>query len=849
MRFLKRFVVVVGLQLLFLLPAHDAFQLAARRGRWLTMRTQGNKRRLENKGKEKQNSPLGNSVPFSSSSSSSSRIQFDSSSPTSAFLSRLRQRSHDDEKFDFDREERQALAQALEHFLPRMSKAEVVLAVVSLGTCSQSKKQWRAMPGNPSPQDKALFRALDRVSADFSSQDLAAVLVAAARMDWQWDVAFTTTSSLRPTTTTTSTSTSTFAETAPSSMSALLESLLPSCTDQHVSDIFWGLGSVNFRLRQHASASTQKALLKSFEEKAGRLSGYSLSSALWALAKMGAQWSDLSPQTRSMLPSRLLALSSSQDGGQGMSPQQSSKVIWSLGTCGMRFQPSLSPLLDFLVAQVGTIKRSQMGGAVPASQTLVGLAKMGVAWDLLSAVAKEGVLEQVVRVCQSTNDRGITSAVWALGTMSVPAGSLTPEVRDIVFAGVTRAAETCNAWALCNIVWGMAKMRFDWLLLPVSFRQMLMANVIRLEPDMNSQDASILIWSLGAIDTPLDALPPLFTERLLRAAQRTMDKMKPEELSRVIWGLSSAELAWDSLPPGVQWNLNVNLRRVGEAMAPQDLANCAYGLAILAFDTKEPSDPAFRGAHEALLNTIADNRDKILQRLRDDPASCAMQGQELEQIRIFSHYLATMGFVSDTKRIPNEFLVRSGSTAAAAAAVGESAGGGGGGGGTGSNRSRLQSRVTKGLVNGLAALSAAPHPDDSSDSHHHRIHPPLEVNPEVSCFGGVFPVDAGVSQNDETIALIEIDGPHHYRPCDGRLRRKDQLKETMYRTAMPECAFHRVRWDDANKVGSDVVGEEIAELVLADARARTKKGGFEGFYRNVLRDAGTFFAWGLRNEK
>ena len=119
----------------------------------------------------------------------------------------------------------------------------------------------------------------------------------------------------------------------------------------------------------------------------------------------------------------------------------------------------------------------------------------------------------------------------------------------------------------------------------------------------------------------------------------------------------------------------------------------------------------------------------------------------------------------------------------------------------------------------------------------------------MSCFGGVFPVDACVSQNDETIALIEIDGPHHYRPCDGRLRRKDQLKETMYRTAMPECSFHRVRWDDANKVGSDVVGEEIAELVLADARARTKKGGFEGFYRNVLRDAGTFFAWGLRNEK
>jgi hypothetical protein len=274
-------------------------------------------------------------------------------------------------------------------------------------------------------------------------------------------------------------------------------------------------------------------------------------------------------------------------------------------------------------------------------------------------------------------------------------------------------------------------------------------------------------------------------------------------------------------------------------MAPQYVANCAYGLAILAFDTKEPSDPAFRGAHEALLNTIMNNRDKILARLRDDP-SCTLQGQEFEQLRIFSHYLGIMGYVSDPRRIPAEFLLRPSIHTSSVASningvsvVPAAAGG--------QQKSRLQSRVTKGLVDGLAeAASSASHA--SADQNHHR----LEVEPEVSSFGGVFPVDAGISQDGEIIALIEIDGPHHYRPCDGRLRRKDRLKEAMYRKALPDCAFYRIRWDDANKVGTDIVGEELAGILVANARARNK-GVIEGAFQKMMRQAGNFFAWGLRN--
>jgi hypothetical protein len=759
----------------------------------LNMKTQGNKRRRANRELQ--------SVPISSPTTPQQQQQHPrllASSTQQQFMQSLRSCS-EIEGFEFDREDRQQLNVLLQRYGPNLEKGELVSVLVSLGRLSQSGALTRT--ADQQQQATLLQEQIMLQSSTFTAQDFANVLVAGARMNWQWwdkkDVE----------------SDSTLAHLA----NAL--SAPQSVSDQHIGDIVWGLGATGLTFdREREKGGLKHALLAAFDAKAGRLNGYSLSSALWSLAKIGIKWNELKYGTRAeTLPARLLLLS------PDMSPQQSSKVIWALGTCGFKYDSDggAALIISRLLSNVGGIKRSKMGGAVPASQTLVGLAKLGLTWDAMTAEVREELFEQVVRVCQSTNGRGITNAVWAIGTMGVPSSAVPEEVHGILLTGITRSADDCSAWALCNIVWGLAKMRFEWLYLPVAFRQMLMTTIVRLEKDMNSLDVALLIWSLGSIDTPLDALPPFFTEGLLRAAQRTLDTMKPEELSKTIWGLSSAELSWDSLPQAVRWNLNVNLRRVGESMAPQDVANCAYGLAILAFDTKEPSDAAFRGAHETLLNTIVNNRGKILARLRDDP-TCQLQDQELEQIRIYSHYLQTMRYVTDTKRIPREFLEEGGGRINPQPLAG----------------SRLQSRVTQGLIDALAA-AAAEAPESV-----------VQVTAEVSQFGGVFPVDAGIfnTPTGELIALIEVDGPHHYRPCDGRLRRKDRLKEAMYRKALPDCIFHRVRWDDANKVGSDIVGEELANLVLSNARSRDSGGGISTLFRSMSRNVETFFGWSMRSD-
>lgn len=140
--------------------------------------------------------------------------------------------------------------------------------------------------------------------------------------------------------------------------------------------------------------------------------------------------------------------------------------------------------------------------------------------------------------------------------------------------------------------------------------------------------------------------------------------------------------------------------------------------------------------------------------------------EEVEQLRIFAHYLSVMKIVKDPSSIPKDLLslyVR--------------------------NRNRyggsdLQERVVEGLKEALAVADEG-----------------YSLKMEVSSFGGVFPVDAAVIHSDELVAVLEVDGPSHYRSVDGKLRRKDQLKEVMYMKRHPDCHFHRIAWDEEHRIG------------------------------------------------
>ena len=64
---------------------------------------------------------------------------------------------------------------------------------------------------------------------------------------------------------------------------------------------------------------------------------------------------------------------------------------------------------------------------------------------------------------------------------------------------------------------------------------------------------------------------------------------------------------------------------------------------------------------------------------------------------------------------------------------------------------------------------------------------------------------------EHPIGFVEVDGPHHYR--NGRLRRKDKMKEMLYRRRHPLATFTRVSYDQVKRLGTGKVVFAVANFI------------------------------------
>merc|ERR1711871_8772 len=599
--------------------------------------------------------------------------------------------------------------------------------------------------------------------------------------------------------------------------------------DRSVGDIIWALGAMNASW-ELLPGNLRHSLMVAISNHTISFSAYTLSSVLWAVSKMGLKWSDFPLHVREMFLVRL------QKCVWELSPQQSSKVIWALGNMGISYDELSDRVLVSLLENVKRMKKSQVGNAIPAIQSLIGIAKTGTRWKTLGMSMRNHILEQAERVIRSNNERGIANVFWVLGSLGSSSSEHPKIARESLFQGFIRAAYCSSSWGFCNMVWGFAKMGYVWKDFPSSLKEAVRENIWRIEPEMNAIDVSIIIWSLGSLMVPLDTLPTsnwnIQNQRvesgilgfLFGSIVRTLPEMKSQEVSSVIWGLSGTGIAWDSLPQTLRWSINIALRRVSDDMSPQDVANSAYGLTLLSFDTDNPLDPGFRGAHDTLINKLKTTSEMQISNV------------ELEQLRTFAHFYETfkVGASIDVirgARVPRIFLEFESSEEFHL------------------NRevrgSNLQYRVIEGVKSAFDALEGDSYPYIKD----------IYIDTEVSSFGGILPVDALICienkykiAENHVLAILEIDGPQHYRE-DGSLRRVDLLKEFMYLRRHPNAIFCRIRWDEANKLGVSAIGDSLANQVLQRAEIyRSPLAGMNNVIGYIVEIIQKAFVWGMRND-
>lgn len=244
------------------------------------------------------------------------------------------------------------------------------------------------------------------------------------------------------------------------------------------------------------------------------------------------------------------------------------------------------------------------------------------------------------------------------------------------------------------------------------------------------------------------------------------------------------EVQWESfLTPVFREELVKGIVRAAKCttITPQTLANLMYALSLLVFDVS--------ASNQAIHEELADAHLALLDSIRTFGVS-RFSEKEREQILMYIHVVRQFSLLKDDVVDANQiFRVHSS-------------------GDSESRRSRLQESV-------VASLCAVLQSRNNE----------LLVADEYSAFGGAIPVDATIFQNgnfEHPLAFLEVNGPHHYR--NGILRRKDKLKEMMYRKKYPLASFTRVSYDQVRILGTGRVAFAIANFItLTSSHTDTEK--------------------------
>lgn len=494
------------------------------------------------------------------------------------------------------------------------------------------------------------------------------------------------------------------------------------------------------------------------------------------------------------------------------------------------------------------------------STILFALGSMHAKWQQWPAALTDCLLDSILRV-NAPKGTGGSSAAHHLsaGTLKARVNSFTKSVSSeqqyATESLAGRPTAAMHAQGIAMTVVGLARLEASWVILPHGMTKAFELSLIACTPQMNSvqlsntlyglaggawrwdmfseqlkhqfitaiagtlmrsgkhQDISMGISALGSLGLCWESVSRRsipFVRSFTKAITSVLSNGTITEIAGVIFGMGLMECSWEQLPPSCRRDIIRSILTafcLSETMSPpknqpfmtkgtetvaaaddgrsgfdsyngalssrsQALANIIYGLSLMVFDTESRQLTAdLTPVHIALLDAVS------------DMGVLKFSDIEKEQILIYIHLLHTVLPASEVSLIDAhcpKHIIRADAT--------------------NDVPSKLQESVISSLTSALRRRNHA-----------------LEVANEYSAFSGVFPVDATVFEGELPVAFVEVDGPHHFHfsAAEGRakLRRKDIMKETLYRRKHPTATFIRVRYDQVDHFGSKYVGSEIADFI------------------------------------
>jgi hypothetical protein len=495
-------------------------------------------------------------------------------------------------------------------------------------------------------------------------------------------------------------------------------------------------------------------------------SAQGVSYSLYGLANMGAYWNELSSSVRLALIKEVVKVAGSA------TDTQLTNIMWSLARMGARRKSFSAELWVGLLAELE--RRAPAMNRQHLSTALWSLGAMCKVWESLPTALRDALLLALrrveapksmgaLRLDYANRVQSLSMLLAGLGNLHVRQYTLPRDLSTALVGSVAMFSTAMTAGQLANGLQGLSKMGWQPDALHAALPSLYTA-LLRVLPLAEPADAAAIIAGVSGISLTWRTVPLSLRHALMSAAARVGRLGGPDDVSLAAYGLGSMECVWELMPERVRSELMGGIIRVSGSSrntTPQAAANLMYAVSLLCFDVADPRlHRDLVPVHLALLTSIS---------------VIGIGGfieKERGQILIFLQFLRHLTTVGDMPahrhiiRVDQHDLPMS----------------------------RLQMEVVHSLTEALELRNSS-----------------MTLENEYSAFGGTLPVDATVFRGGRVVAFIEIDGPHHY--YRGVLRRKDHLKEALYRKKHPGAVFARVKYDCIKRLGYDGVGEKVADFL------------------------------------
>lgn len=508
------------------------------------------------------------------------------------------------------------------------------------------------------------------------------------------------------------------------------------------------------------------ALLSEVSAVAGTSTETQLSNIVWSLGKLDVKWADLPAKTTSALCTSVLRRLRS------MNEQHISSIVFSLGAMGASWEQLPPGLADGLLSSI-----LRVGRPLPASSCMSreSAAKTST-WGSLAQPTPDAAVDLLDSSPREMAAQGLSMILLGLAKMGVTWTALPDAVLEWQRESIRRLADEMNGRQVSSTVLALGRLGWSWGAIGERQRRALLRAARRSVGEMSCGDISNVVHGLGVMGATWVSFPPSIHDALALGVMKVGRQGTPTELASSLYGVALMECQWTALPAQVRADVVGGIVRAAKKAKDADhqaVANMMYSLSLLVFDMVDPALQAeLTHAHVALLDAIA-----IVGVGR-------FSEKEREQILMYVNLLSTTTPLTEKAAHAKPIFCVSRSNDH----------------GQG-HSSRLQETVVASLAVALQSRNTD-----------------LQIEDEYSAFNGAFPIDATVLEGGTPIGFIEIDGPHHYR--NGSLRRKDKMKEMLYRKKHPTASFTRVSYDQVRKLGTGRVAFAVANFLTLTAGHR-----------------------------